>query len=727
MSNSEINIVKSSHRRSMYVLLAIFLASSAILVKVFFIQIIEGEMWKEKYALTIQSAPEYPQRGNILSRDLKILVTSMPNYKVAIDMRTPLWDKYFGSKHLNSHQQQALDSLCRGLKQYIPGYSSGMVRSTLWKIYKQQKQYYFDNKLNEVQLNKIKNLPILREGKFKAGLIYTAEAKRVKPYEDMAGRTLGSLNSEGKGLVGIEFSYNEELQGKPGTAIRQKLPGGYWVPMEDKYSVLPEPGFDLVSTINVNLQDITHMALLKQLKRFRAHHGTAVLMEVETGDILAISNLTDTLGKYIETFNYAVAESTEPGSTIKLASMMVMLEDGKIDLDDTVDTKNAPFIYATHPIRDTHTGYGILTMLNVFKVSSNVGVAKTVVKHYEEHPDRFIDGLRDLTLDESLDLQLTGEPDPDIKDSDSPLWWKGSVAQMSYGYELRLTPLQILAFYNAIANGGTKVQPRFIKGFARDGALVKEFSPRILHHSICSGSTLKKAKLLLEAVVDDGKYIDKHGKVQYSSIVGTAFNLKRASYGIAGKTGTAQLYQSKKNYGSEGDRAYQASFVGYFPAENPKYSCIVVINNPKGANYYGNTVAGEVFKEIADYTVASDLDLIEEREEPDYVKMPVSSNGYKEDLEQVFDELDLEIEEETGDSEWILTNNKDSLIVVKDRVIPKTGVVPNVLGMGLKDALFILENHGLRVKVAGYGTVKRQNPGPGAHYKRGQQITISLS
>jgi len=287
--------------------------------------------------------------------------------------------------------------------------------------------------------------------------------------------------------------------------------------------------------------------------------------------------------------------------------------------------------------------------------------------------------------------------------------------------------MQILAFYNAIANGGTKVQPRFVKGFARDGELVKEFSPRILHHSICSGSTLKKARLLLEAVVDDGKYIDKHGKVQYHTLVGTAFNLKRASYGIAGKTGTAQLYQSKKNYGSEGDRSYQASFVGYFPAENPKYSCIVVINNPKGANYYGNTVAGEVFKEIADYTVATDLDLIEEREEPDYVKMPTSSNGFKEDLERVFDELDLEIEEETGDSEWILTNNKDSVVIVKDRVIPKQGVVPNVLGMGLKDALFILENHGLRVKVVGYGTVNRQSPAPGSRYQKRQQITISLS
>lgn len=727
MTNNEQHTSKKNVRHSIYVLVAIFAFGIAILFKVFYIQIIEGEKWKEKYKLTIQTSPEYPQRGNILSGDMEILVTSMPNYKVIIDLRTPLWDAYFGSKSLTSKQQHALDSLCRGLKAFIPGYNSGMVRQELRAKYHQQKQYYFHKKFNEVELNKIKKLPILREGKFKSGLIYTAEAKRVKPYEDMAGRTLGSLNSEGKGLVGLEFAYNEELQGKPGTAIRQKLPGGYWVPMEDKYSQQPEPGFDLVSTIDIRLQDITHAALYKQLKRFRAHHGTVVLMEVETGNILAISNLTDTMGRYIESFNYAVAESTEPGSTIKLASMMVMLEDDKIDLDDTVDTKNAPFVYATHPIRDTHTGYGILTMLNVFKVSSNVGVAKTVVKHYEDNPGKFIEGLKDLSLDEGLDLQLSGEPLPDIKDESSPLWWKGSIAQMSYGYELKLTPLQILAFYNAIANGGTKVQPRFIKAYARDGVVVKEFSPKILHHSICSGSSLRKAKLLLESVVDDGKTVDAQGKVHISPLVGTAFNLKRAAYGIAGKTGTAQLFQSKKNYGTEGDRAYQASFVGYFPAQNPKYSCIVVINNPKGANYYGNTVAGEVFKEIADYTVAGDLDLIPEREEPEYVKMPSSSNGSREELEIVFDELDLETKFEGDESDWILTFNKDTFIQVKNRTIPAPGIVPNVLGMGLKDALFILENHGYRVKVQGVGTVKSQNPAPGTRYQKRQSISLSLS
>lgn len=718
----------SSRRRSMFVLLFIFLGSALVLFKVFYIQIIEGEKWKARYKESIKSDPEFPQRGNILSRNGEILVTSMPNYKVAIDLRTPEWKKYLEPRsHRSNTLERRLDSLCRGIKPYMPGYNSSMVKSELKRRYKEKKQFYFKEELNEVQLNTLSDLPILREGRFKSGLIAVAESKRVKPYDDMAARTLGKLGSDGKGQVGLEVAFNQELQGKAGTVVKQKLPGGYWVPMEDKYSTKPEPGYDLLSTIDVKLQDIVHYALSKQLRRYRAHHGTAVLMEVETGNVLAISNLTDTLGRYLEVYNYAVGESTEPGSTIKLASMMSLLEDGYIELTDIVDTETGNWVYATHPIRDTHGGYGKISMLDVFKVSSNVGVAKTIVQYYEKDPQKFIENLYDLTLNEPLELEIPGESTPNIKDTKSPLWWKGSIAQMSYGYELTMTPMQILAFYNAIANDGTKVQPRFAKGFSKEGQIVKNFSPRVLDRSICSNSTLKAAKILLESVVDDGTELDKKGKPKYGTLKGTAFNLKRANYGIAGKTGTAQLFQSNLNYGTEGNRAYQASFVGYFPADAPKYSCIVVITNPRGENYYGNTVAGEVFREIADYTVAADLELIKEEDSDlPFVKVPSSSNGYKPELDYLFRKLDIPVDDNDIESDWILTYNKDSVINLKERSIPGKGVIPNVLGMGLKDALFLLENQHLRVKVEGYGTVRKQSPAAGSRCQKNQHVTIYL-
>jgi len=484
------------------------------------------------------------------------------------------------------------------------------------------------------------------------------------------------------------------------------------MPVDDRNAIEPKDGYDIVSTIDINLQDVAEQALLKQLQKVDAQHGCAILMEVKTGDIKAITNLKRNAdGSYSENYNFAIGESTEPGSTFKLASLIVALEDGYIDINDTVDTEKGEIKYYGIKLTDSKEGgYGKITVKQAFAVSSNVGISKIITKYYKGNEKKFVERLYSMKLNEKLGIEIDGEGEPFIKYPGKG--WSGiSLPWMSIGYEVRLTPLQILAFYNAIANDGRLIKPKFVKSVVSYGKTVKTFDTEIISPSICSRRTIKYAKEMLEEVVKSG----------------TAKNLLNSNYMIAGKTGTARIANKKYGYYHETGFSYQASFVGYFPADNPKYSCIVVVNSPSQQIYYGNLVAGPVFKEIADKVYATSIDLIPKDKirikKP--VEIPFTKSGFTKETKKVLRNLHIPYIEDNLKSDWIYVTRTDEKLELQNRFI-KNGLVPNVIGMGAKDAVFILENAGLNVEINGCGSVINQSLSPGSEYRKGDYILIKL-
>jgi len=436
-------------------------------------------------------------------------------------------------------------------------------------------------------------------------------------------------------------------------------------------------------------------------------------MEVATGDIRAIVNLEQGKdGRYHESYNYAIAESTEPGSTFKLPVMIAALEDGVIDTDDIVDTGAGSVRFYNKVIRDTRKeGYGKLTVKEIFEKSSNVGTSKLIYEHYKDNPKDFVNRLYAMKLNEKLNIQIMGEGEPLIRYPGDKLWSGLSLPMMSHGYEVQMTPLQILTFYNAVANNGRMMKPRFVTAVMRNGVVIKRYESDVIINSIASRSTIKKAKKMMEGVVEHG----------------TAINLNNANYRIAGKTGTAQIAMGKSGYRSGARISYQASFAGYFPAENPLYSCIVVVNAPSNGVYYGNLVAGAVFKEISDKIYATNFfrDYSEEKRDNNIASAPDAGNGYREDINEVLRQMDVRYRR-TANTEWVATRERGDTVRLVGLNI-KEGLVPDVRGMSLRDAIFLLENSGYRVRYRGKGKVLRQSPSHGARYFEGQIVSLELN
>jgi cell division protein FtsI (penicillin-binding protein 3) len=436
-------------------------------------------------------------------------------------------------------------------------------------------------------------------------------------------------------------------------------------------------------------------------------------MEVKTGDIKAIANLEQgSNGSYHESYNYAVGESTEPGSTFKLPALMAALEDGVIDTGDIVDTGNGTIKFYDKVIRDTHEeGYGKLTVMEVFEKSSNVGTSKLIWDHYRDDPKAWVNRLYAMKLNEKLDIQIKGEGTPVIRYPGEKLWSGLSLPMMSYGYEIQLTPLQILTFYNAVANDGRMVKPRFVTAVMRNGKVIRRYEPDVIINSIASRSTIRKARAMMEGVVERG----------------TATNLKNANYRIAGKTGTAQIARGTTGYRSGSRISYQASFAGYFPAENPLYSCIVVVNAPSNGVYYGNIVAGNVFREIADKLYATNFfrdygnTLVTENSSV----IPEAGNGFSRDIHNVLSEFNVK-HRRRADSDWVATRESGDTVSIRDLSI-REGYVPDVRGMTLRDAIFLLENSGYSVRYTGRGKVRRQYPEQGSRYIEGQVVSLEMN
>lgn len=698
---------KQLRARANIVYLLVVLFALAIAVKLFTIQLVEGGEWRARAGhVATQYRTVLPDRGHIHSADGRLLATSVPEYEVRMDMVPDgLTDELF-----RTH----IDSLSIRLAGLFGDRTPAEYKRDLTDARHRGERYHLiKRRADHAQVQELRNFPLFDLGRYKGGLITDKRTVRAHPFGRLAERSVGYVLRDST-TIGLEGGYDRWLRGVTGRRLERRLAGGVWMPIDDGDGVDPVPGADIHTTIDINLQDVADAALERQLRKHGAQYGTVVVMEVATGYIKAISNLTRRSdSSYVEALNYAVGEATEPGSTFKLASLMVGLEDGLIRATDTVDTKKGQVRFHDRIMRDSHEGgYGRITVKQAFELSANTGISVAVHKAYEKDPRKFIAGLRRMGIDRPTGVLIPGEGVPVLRGPGEQGWSGVSLPWMSIGYEVTMTPLQTLNFYNAIANNGRMMQPQFVSHTSRNGKVIDRMPPKVLNERICSDRTLAVVHELLRGVVDTG----------------TARNLRTAHFKIAGKTGTAQIARNG-SYRSEGV-SYQASFVGYFPADAPKYSCIVVVNGPTMSGYYGNVVAGPIFKEIADKIYSNRLELQDDvrlarREGP---RTPVSLSGHTGDLRTALGGLNVPMVLE-AEGEWATTQAGDSTVLVRTRSMPTDAMdrVPNVLGMGLKDALYILENRGLRVRIVGNGMVKRQSLQPGSPARDGSTITIELA
>jgi len=685
------------------VYIVMVLVGLAILGKVVFIQVIEGDEWREKSKkLSIRYDNIEAIRGNILAADESLLAASIPVFDLRIDA---------GNTHYNDDFfYENVDSLALCLSNLFHDRSRQEYRKILTNGRKTNNRYLLLKRdITYAHLKKVRKFPIFRLGKYKGGIIAEASNKRELPFRWLAFRTIG-WDKEGRDNdVGLEGAYSSTLDGESGQRLMQRIGRGVWRPLNDENEIEPRDGSDILTSIDINIQDVAEDALMRQLIANEADHGCAILMEVSTGYILAIANLGKNKdGSYEEKYNYAIGESSEPGSTFKLASLISALDDGLLKLSDTVDTQGGSVRYANRIMKDSHEGgYGRITVSRAFELSSNVGISKVIVKAYHDKPQQFIEKLYSMNLNQKLGLDIPGEGRPSIKDTKSKIWSKVSLPWMSIGYEVALTPLQTLVFYNAVANNGIMVKPQFVKEIRMAGETVQTFEPVILNPSIVKNKeTITQIQSLLQRVVEKG----------------TATNLRNPVYKIAGKTGTAQIAQNNAGYNKSN---YKASFVGYFPADNPKYSMIVVINNPSKGVYYGGSIAGPVFKEVADKVYATRLDPNIKKTDTMPASLPVFAAGNSKDIRLLLKEFNLPWTGDQGESDYIALAGTDSTLKILPRPVIEAKI-PDVTGMGARDAVYLLESAGLKVQVLGKGQVKRQSLPAGSKVNKGSNCIIEL-
>ena len=703
-----------------YILLCVFALS--IFYKMCVIQFKEGAEWKAKAeAFNTQIQEIQAVRGNIFDINGNLLATSLPYYEVAVDINAPSIDKKLFESKIDSLGFMLADLFKdKSAKQYTKLLRNARKSGDRYVVLKRNVPYK--------DLKVLKTFPIFKKGK-RGGLVTLQTNKRERPFKLLAARTIG-MSREGVKPVGLEGAYDTLLMGVSGRRLMQKIAGDVWRPINDENEVEPKDGSDLYTTIDINIQDVAENALLKTLLKNNASHGCAILMEVKTGEIKAIANLTRN-GKdsssysYSENLNYAIGSATEPGSTFKLASYLAVMDDFDVSLEEKIHVGNGEVTYYNKTIKDSHAPESaVLTLQRAFEVSSNCAVAKTITKYYSKNPQQYVNKLKSFHLNEKLGISIPGEANPLIKETKSNDWSGLTLPQMSYGYESLITPLQTLTLYNTIANDGKMVRPRFEKAIKRNGITIKTFKTEIIEEQIVKKSTVKKAKQMLEGVVQNG----------------TGKNLNITAFKVGGKTGTAQIAKigfkkgtSKTAYGDAGNRDYQASFVGYFPADKPLYTCIVIINSPSNGIYYGGLVAGPVFKEIAEKVYSNSLDFLEpiNNKQNLLTSAPASIKSQNNEMLIASKALQLKTKTNATDDDYVSRNVNDSMhISLQSNNLEsqlKKGIVPNLNGLSAKDALFLLENSGFHVKLVGMGSVKKQSIDAGQKFNKGDKITLILS
>ncbi|MEP5339978.1 MAG: penicillin-binding protein [Algibacter sp.] len=650
-----------------------FVFGVAVVFKLASIQFIQGDKYK---ALASQRIVKDfvipPNRGNVYSVNGNLLATSIPKYEIRFDAMTPKASTF----------EKYLKPLSDSLASYY-GKPSTRYQKAIRKARANKNRYFFLAKnLGYSDYIRFRSFPMLSMGAFKGGLIVEQTVKREHPMGEIAERTIGYERTDEDGNVtrpGLEGAYGiQYLRGVAGKRAKQQIGKGQWKPILDYNQVEPQDGYDIYTTIDVNIQDITHHALLKQLEIYEAEHGCAVVMDVKTGEVRAISNLGRTKnGNYYEKLNYAVGESHEPGSTFKVMAMMAALEDKVIDTSTIVDTQKGSKRFYGRSITDSR-GYGKISAARALEVSSNIGLATIIDDNYSKNPEKFLDQLDEWKLNEKLGVSIIGEGQPDIPKPGDEIWSKNALPSMAYGYNLKLTPLQTLAFYNAIANEGELIRPRFLNAVKEFDKEIETFEKEVIVKKICSDETLNQIREILKNIV----------------VRGTGQRMYSKTFSMAGKTGTARTdYANYEEWRK--DRKYVSSFAGYFPAENPKYSCIVVIHEPSTkVGFYGADVSGPVFKSVAQ-KIYTDTPLINE-----VASLEVQNASVTNEFEAYF---------ETAQTY-------------------KT-IMPNVVGLPAMDAIALLENMQikLKVKVDGNGIIKKQSINKNVKLKNNQIVVLEAS
>jgi len=659
---------KNINYRMYFMAFVILIMAIAVLVKLFNIQWVEGDYYRElAKERTVKNFEIPANKGNIYSSDGSLLATSIPKYKIRFDALAPNDDDF------KSNLKPLCDSLSRLL-----GKDSQYYMTELLKARTNKNRYLLvARNLNYTDYMRIKRFPLFNKGPYKGGIITEQSTFREHPIGLVAERTVGYERITPQGTPdgkGIEWAFRDYLHGKDGKRLMQKMAQGQWKPIRDENEVEPLDGCDVISTIDVYIQDIAHHALLKQLEYYEADHGCVVVMETKTGFVKAISNLgRNKNGEYTETINYAVSESHEPGSTFKLVDLLALFEDKLADTSSVYDSKGGEITYFNRRVRDSKKGgYGKITLARGFELSSNTVLVQAVYDNYKNDPKKFVAHLNRMKLNEPLGLQIQGEGKPIIPQPGAKNWYGTTLPWMAYGYGVSMTPLQTLTLYNAVANNGEMVKPLFVSEIKQMNQTVKKFDKEVILPKIASEETISKVKVVLENVVKRG----------------TGSKLYSKDFSMAGKTGTAQV-----GYKDKSQMYYASSFVGYFPADEPKYSCIVIIHKPSTKKgYYGADVSGPVFKRIAQKV---------------FTDVP-STN----EIRNI--EAQLAIQSEQFERYYSMVQNE-------------LKTMPDLKGLPGMDAIALLENMNLKVKVIGFGKVKRQSLKPGEQIKSNQTILLELS
>lgn len=696
------------------VFLVVLVFAVAIAYRIFHIQVIDGQYWQAKSG-AFSKQPLKATRGNIYACDGSLLATSLPYYRLGFDPSVSNDPKH---PELAKIFEEGVDSLSLLLSRKFKTYPASYYKNLLLDARSQNKKFIYLSRgfsLTYRDQQEMLKWPVFREGKNKGGVIFEKIYRRMRPFQELGFRTVGYIAEDNSG-AGLEASFNQMLGGMDGQATYQKLPGGIYRPIFDGTEIRPINGNDIVTTLDINIQDVAEASLLNSLRQFDAKYGCVVVMEVATGHIKAMANLgyageTDDLGNkvYVEKYNYAVGRKHYPGSTFKLASYAALLEDGRIRISDTINTGNGQLKVGNQWIKEAKGhSYGRLSIKDAFAKSSNVAVAKLTLSAFRHRPQKYLQYITDFGLAEPLHFQILGEEKPFFRSpADKRHWNDAALAKMSYGYEAEISPLQTLAFYNAVANQGKMVQPIIVKEIRDHNKVVKKFEAQVIREKICSERTIKALHEMLRGVIEH-----PHG---------TGHKIRSDLYGIGGKTGTAHKFENQRWL----DNVYYTSFVGFFPLEKPKYSAIVIVDSPTKGLMAGDAAA-PVFKDIADKIYANDVEmhqvLAQKENAPD---LPSIGSGRFEDLHQICNRLNITNLDDTSKGEWVSARPTGKAIHWASKKTEE-GQVPDLSGLSLRDAIYLIENFGYRIRTNGRGKVTSQYPKPNTYLSKGSTITVTL-
>jgi cell division protein FtsI (penicillin-binding protein 3) len=695
--------------------LGMILLGAVVLGRAFYIQRIEGKYWQDMGKnLHLKYLPIDAERGTIYSEDGNMLSTSVPIFDVFVD---------FGAEGLREKEgkrfKENIDSLCICLANLFNDKTAAEYKKQLQQAYKNQDRYYIlKKKISFAAYKELRDFPLVKQGRNKSGFIFDARDKRINPYVLLANRTIGLSREDSTKNVGLERSYDSLLKGSSGQRLMRYISGAY-IPVEGA-ELEPENGKDIITTLDTYMQDVTESALMKMMLGNNSLHGTAIVMETATGKIKAIANLgKQNDGSYAEDLNYGVGKATEPGSIFKLATLMSLLEDKYVTINSIIDCEGGEKSFYGLRIRDSHTGNGKISVKEAFYKSSNVAFAKLADQYYHSQPSKFIDHLHHFRLDTNTGIDIdAASAKTTIKKPTNRSWNANTtIPFMAHGYEELVTPLHMLMLYNAVANNGKMMKPYLVNSVREYGIDVKTMQPKVVEDKICSDETLVQLKECLKAVVD--------------SAHGTGHKiLSSNTYGIAGKTGTAVTALNNKGY-NKGNKIYQASFMGYFPADEPKYTVAVVIQNSNESKLiYGADVSGTVFKEISDRIYGRYLSTKQFTATNITDSLPYNFYGMKNDLTAVFNFLKMPFTDSAVTGNFRKTSMKNNFSLLSTPLYSSASsgpVTPNVVGMGLKDAVYLLENSGLKVTAAGRGRVMNQSVTAGTNFNKGQTISLVLN